>query len=1032
MVRESASFRVSGAASRIGRSHSRIGLLTFLSVLLNVWLGSIFSNAQAQSLSGMTDADVKLLQQRLIDAGCYKGNPDGVANEALRAARAACPDQEPILRIETGMHLASIREIGVDDSCHIAATGSEDKTVRLWSMPDGKLIRTLRLPIGAGVSGKIFAAAVSPDGNLVAAGGWDAHSIENAKFSLYLFDAARDAPPRRIGSFEEVISHLAFSRDGRWLAVGLMSKRGVRVVDVQTGNELFADRDYADSVFGLSFAPSGILYAVGLDGFLRRYDVAAKSKLEKKTPGTGQPYSVAVDPSGKRLAVGYVDRGAADIVDAADLHLLHSTDAAGIDNRGLGAVAWSSDGEHLFGAGEYGQTVDGKFGVYIRSWNADGRRTRKDALVSGNAVTSLATCGPGVAFASADPAFGLETSDGKPGAIRESPSADMRGKTRDAFMVSADAARVRFGLGLGSTGPVLFDIANATLTDSPSAPSDLSAPRIDGLDVANWFNSTRPLFAGRLLPLGAYEAARSLAIRSDNNGFVLGGSTRLRTFDSAGKQIWERSVPSEAYGVNLSQNGAVIVAAYGDGTIHWQRWSNSQELLTLFVDAQTRTWVAWTPGGYYMASPGGEDLIGWQVNRGWEQQADFFPAARFRDRFNRPDIVRLVLETLDEGEAVKRANEAGRRREDSSSIIARLPPVVMILSPRDGDHFSGDTIALEYAVRSPSNLPIDGVEVLIDGRPARSETFKADDGVGENRRKLTIPVPAHDVVVSLFAHIGEIAGEAARVKLTYDGVRPPNSNLLEPSLYVLAIGVSNYARADLRLRYPAGDARSFAEEVQRQKGGLYSNVGVRLLVDEDATREGVIDGLEWLGREVTSRDLAILFLAGHGLTDERLNYWYLPVDATPDRLGATAVSQDDIRRSLAAVAGKVVLFLDTCSTGSALRGGGRARGPIDIDSVINDFAKTENGLVVFSASSGRENSCENDARGNEWGHSAFAMALIEGISGGKADLLHSGVFSVSELDAYVSERVKELTQGRQHPVMTRPISVPDFPIGVLR
>ena len=68
------------------------------------------------------------------------------------------------------------------------------------------------------------------------------------------------------------------------------------------------------------------------------------------------------------------------------------------------------------------------------------------------------------------------------------------------------------------------------------------------------------------------------------------------------------------------------------------------ELLAFFVEPQSRKWVAWTPTGYYMASAGGEDLIGWHVNRGWAQKADFFPASQFRAEYNRPDIVKLVLE----------------------------------------------------------------------------------------------------------------------------------------------------------------------------------------------------------------------------------------------------------------------------------------------------------------------------------------------------------------------------------------------------
>jgi WD40 repeat protein len=87
---------------------------------------------------------------------------------------------DPILAIETGMHTAVIRKIGVDGACSLLATGSEDKTVRLWSLPEGRLLRTLRWPIGPGNGGKVYATALSPDGSLVAVGGWDARSGHSA------------------------------------------------------------------------------------------------------------------------------------------------------------------------------------------------------------------------------------------------------------------------------------------------------------------------------------------------------------------------------------------------------------------------------------------------------------------------------------------------------------------------------------------------------------------------------------------------------------------------------------------------------------------------------------------------------------------------------------------------------------------------------------------------------------------------------------------------------------------------------------
>jgi len=43
-----------------------------------------------------------------------------------------------------------------------------------------------------------------------------------------------------------------------------------------------------------------------------------------------------------------------------------------------------------------------------------------------------------------------------------------------------------------------------------------------------------------------------------------------------------------------------------------------------FSPQRSQALVLWTPSGYYDASPGGEDFIGWQVNKGKDKAADFF------------------------------------------------------------------------------------------------------------------------------------------------------------------------------------------------------------------------------------------------------------------------------------------------------------------------------------------------------------------------------------------------------------------------
>src|SRR5262245_38728304 len=87
-------------------------------------------------------------------------------------AQQTPPPLEPILRIDPGMHTAPIFRIGADAGCTLMATGSHDKTVRLWRLPEGKLLRTLRPPIGPRNDGHVYAVAMAPDGSWVAAGGW--------------------------------------------------------------------------------------------------------------------------------------------------------------------------------------------------------------------------------------------------------------------------------------------------------------------------------------------------------------------------------------------------------------------------------------------------------------------------------------------------------------------------------------------------------------------------------------------------------------------------------------------------------------------------------------------------------------------------------------------------------------------------------------------------------------------------------------------------------------------------------------------
>jgi hypothetical protein len=234
---------------------------------------------------------------------------------------------------------------------------------------------------------------------------------------------------------------------------------------------------------------------------------------------------------------------------------------------------------------------------------------------------------------------------------------------------------------------IRFALAERRLDVDPLADKALIAPPTEAqnLKVTGWQNDHHPSVNGRPIALDSNETSESLLILPGHDGFVLGTDWSVRRFDLDGKPVWSKPVPGITWGVNVTPDGRLFVSAQSDGTIRWWRARDGGELLALFVHPDGKRWIAWSPRGYFDASVGADELIGWHVNHGFDKTPDFFPVSQFRDRFYRPDVIAKVLDTLDVDAAVRQADAAaGRKMANNAPITQTLPPVVRIAEPAQG------------------------------------------------------------------------------------------------------------------------------------------------------------------------------------------------------------------------------------------------------------------------------------------------------------------------------------------------------------
>ncbi len=922
------------------------------------------------------------------------------------------PSSEPILRIETGMHIATIRRIATDAQSRYLVTASDDKTARIWDIASGKLLSTLRPPQGVGKEGMLYAVAMSPDGNTVALGGWT--DDDN---SAYLFDRASGRLLHRLSGLPEVIFDLAWSPDGRWLAAGLSGKSGVRVYRSDTWQQVGSDSDYDASSFGVDFSRDGRLVSCSFDGLLRLYalnEQGLRLLAKQGAPGGKQPVAVSFSPDGLKIAVGFYDTPQVNVLDGSTLDHLFTPGAAGANGESLGAVSWSADGNSLYAGGGRGAAQD----FPIRRWPEGGRGAVQDLPGSDNTLNDLRPLPDGgLLFGSYDPSWGMLSAKGERTRWIKGAAADFR-NNKQGLRLSRDGMTVGFSYEVWGKSPARFDLQAGL---SQGVDTALGLPHINapGLDIADW-NTSSPKLNGTPLKLTQNEQSRSVAIAPDSNSFALGADWSLRLFDRNGAQLWSAQVQGVVWAVNISDDGRYVVAALGDGTIRWYGKNDGKEVLAFFPHADKKRWILWTPEGYYDASPGGEDLIGWHLNQGNDKEARFIPSGQLYDVFFRPDIVLAKFRGDDISSLITLTAVQALKNPPPILSFTRIPSTTQSNTEKvcykaiatgggigevrlfqNGKLIKSDGFYRENVAKADNHIKLASVDsaavtrslrltqVMLKSEPAIAARSKGET-YEECQNIETIP-GENEISVAAFNATNTVQSKLETVSFT------SNRQAEEPHLYVLGIGINQYAAAENNLAYAVKDATDFRTMIQAKAKGLYKegNIHIEGLSDAQATKAGIQQAIATIATKVKPWDSFILFVASHGYLQD--NQYYI-VTADFDGIVNTAnmISSNEIvgmSKNIKSLS--QLLIFDTCHAGGVdnIIGG-------LYDARMSVMAK-KMGLHIYASAGSTQT-----ARDGYQGNGLFTHALLDSMK--TADTTDSNgdkEVSVAEL----GERAKQET-----------------------
>jgi WD40 repeat protein len=476
--------------------------------------------------------------------------------------------------LETGKEIRTLKghndyvnSISFSPDGKTLASGSGDKTIKLWNLETGKEIRTLK-----GHNDYVYSVSFSPDGKTLASGGYDK--------KIKLWNPNTGTEIRTLKGHDNYVRSVSFSPDGKTLASGSYDKT-IKLWNPETGKEIRTLKGHNDYVYSVSFSPDSKTLASGSeDKTIKLWNLETGKEIRTLKGHDNSVNSISFSPDSKTLVSGSGDKTIKlwNLKTGTEISTLKGHDNA------VRSVSFSPLSPSLSKGGG-GILVSGSGDKTIKLWNLEAGKEIRTLEGHDNSVYSVSFRPDGKTLASGSSDKTIKLWNLKTG--REIRTLKGHNKTVWSVSFSPDGKILASG-----------SEDNTIKLWNPNTRTEIRT--LKGHD--NYVRSVSFSPDGKILASGSYD--KTIKLWNPETG------KEIRTLKGHNGPVWR---------VSFSPDGKILASGSVDNTIKLWNPNTGTEIRTLKGHNDTVWIISFSPDGKKLVSSSADNTIKlWNVETGKE------------------------------------------------------------------------------------------------------------------------------------------------------------------------------------------------------------------------------------------------------------------------------------------------------------------------------------------------------------------------------------------------------------------------------